>query len=280
VDAPLVRAFLEALPDTAPDPRAIARVRAALASLQDPDVRYLAATVLGPEAPAVARVMAAVLQAAGAPTATLCGLLSETTLSGAPLDDALFAAAGTLAASAVYQLHQTQPALGEVGRREASVLLGLIAFAEGGQRVALLLDEEIEPADPVHAPAPDLVVITRAPVGAVARAVELVPRGRPAVAAALDGDARAAVESWEKRSGSPLLLGGRDHDVRQEAGRLTFLVRGEPYVSFDQVPGIDATDLSCALAASLALGTLGIRMREEWLTAGLDALRAREHVAT
>lgn len=279
MEAPLVRAFLEALPDTSSDRRAVARVRSCLASLQDPDVRYLVVALLGPEAAAVARVLSPVLQAAGAPTGILGRSLADTTLSGSRLDDSLLASAGTLAASAVYQLHESQPALGEMGRREAVVLLGLIAFAEGGQRAGLLLDEEVAAGDPVHAPMPDLVAITGGTADAIERAVALVPQGRPAVAAALEGDARSAVVSWEERSGSPLLLGGRDHEVREAEGRLSFVVRGEPYVSFDPVPGVDAAQLSCALASALALGTLGIRMREEWLTSGLDALRTRERVA-
>jgi hypothetical protein len=56
-------------------------------------------------------------------------------------------------------------------------------------------------------------------------------------------------------------------------------VRGEPYVSVDPIPHVTSEELSCGLASALALGTLGIRMREEWFTRGLDALRAREQVA-
>ena len=244
-------------------------------------MRYLVATILGPEAPAVARIMTAALEAAGAPTGQLGPALEEISVSGSPLDDGLVAAAGTHAASAAYTLHETQPALGEMGRREATVLLGLIAFAQSGRRVGLLLDEAVAPEDPVHAPAPDLAVITRAPLDATRRALDLAPAGRPAVGAELTPDARDAAEDWATRTGSPLLLGGRDHEVRTETGgRLAFVIRGDPYVTFDPVPGADAVQLSCALAAVLALGTLGIRMREEWLLRGLDALRGRDAVAT
>ena len=281
MDAPLVRTYLEALSDAPIDPGAIPRVRACLASLQDPDVRYLVAAIVGPDAAAVGRVMSAVLEAAGAPTGTLGCSLDDITLSGIPLDDGLIAAAGTHAASAIYTLHETKPALGETGRREAVVLLGLVAFAEGGRRVALLLDDAIREGDPTHAPMPDLVVLTPAPPDAIARGLRLIPNGRPAVVAALGDDARQPVVEWDKATGSPLLLGGRDHEVRPDAGgRLTFVVRGEPYVSFDPIPGLDPVELSCALASSLALGTLGIRMREDWFTAGLDALRSEAMVST
>ena len=276
-----MRAFLEALPDRQIDTGAIARVRSCLASLVDPDVRYLVAAVIGPDAAPVARVMAAVLEAAGAPTGTMTRSLHDIRLSGAPLDDALIAASGTETASAVYTLHETQPALGEVTRREANVLLGLIAFAKAGRRVALLLDEEGTGADPVHGPTPDLVVITRGPLETIQRALALVPSGRPAVAASLDDDARDATLEWERTSGSPLLLGDRDHEVRAgDGGPWAFAVRGEPYVSFEPVAGIDPIQMSCGLAAALAIGALGIRMREEWLIRGLDALRGPVGVTT
>jgi hypothetical protein len=278
VDATLVRAFLDALPDAPPDGRAIARVRACLASLQDPDVRYLVACLVGPEGPAVARVMTAVLEAAGAPTGTVG---TVTTLSGAPIDDALFSAAGTQAASAVYTVHETRPDLGEVGRREASVLLGLVAFAEGGRRVGLLVDEDVVPGDPVHAPSPDVVVIAGVGASGFVTAAELAPEGRTVIAMAPADDARTAIEEWEKRPDRRLLLGGRDHALRRDAGgHCTFTVRGDPYVAFVPVDGIDDAQMSCALAACLALGALGIRMREDWFVAGLDALRARDGVAT
>jgi hypothetical protein len=279
VDATLVRAFLDALPDAPPDGRAIARVRACLASLQDPDVRYLVACLVGPDAPDVARVMTAVLEAAGAPTGTVGA--TTTTLSGAPMDEALFSAAGTHAASAVYTVHETRPDLGEVGRREASVLLGLVALAEGGARAGLLLDEDVVPGDPVHAPSPDVVVIAGVGASDIVAAAELAPEGRTVIAMAPGDDARAAIEQWEKRPDRRLLLGGRDHALRRDAGgHCTFTVRGDPYVSFAPVDGIDDAEMSCALAACLAVGALGIRMREDWFVAGLDALRARDHVAT
>ncbi len=271
MDAPLVRAFLDALPDVAPDGKGLARVRACLAATGNPDTRYLVATVVGSGARVVAGVMSSVLAAAGAPTAILGGSLEDASVAGAPIDDALLGRAGTLAASAAYTLHETQPALGELSRREAVVLLALIAFAEANERVALLVDEEALAADPIHAPRPDLVVVTSSE--ALDRTLALIHEGRPAVIASLAAAERERVETWATRAGAPLLLGGRDHEVRDDSGHLVFAVRGEPYVTFDPVPRVDSVSAGCALAGVLALGVMGIRMREEWVIAGLDALR-------
>ena len=273
MDAEHVRAFLDALPDAAPDGRAVARVRSCLAALGDPDVRYLVARISGAGAPAVARVSAAALEAAGAPTATLGRSSEDTRVAGVPLDDALLAHAGTLAASAVYDLHHAQPELGEMTRREGWVLIGAIAFAEAAQRVALLLDEDGAPDDPAHALRPDLVVFSGGDEALVTRALAAMPASVPAVSGALDPAARRAIETWAQRGAAPLLLAGRDHEVRPQQDRSAFLVRGEPFVTFDPVDDIDAAALSCGLATALALGAMGIRMREEWLLRGLDALR-------
>ncbi|MBM4435538.1 MAG: hypothetical protein FJ028_10690, partial [Chloroflexi bacterium] len=62
VEAPLVRAYLEALPDLPPDGRSLERVRFCLSTLLGPDVRYLVGAVVGADAAAVARVAAAVLR--------------------------------------------------------------------------------------------------------------------------------------------------------------------------------------------------------------------------
>src|SRR6266508_2650489 len=141
VDAPLVRAYLEALPHLPSDGKALERVRFCLAALQSPDVRYLVAAVVGPDAGEIARVTAAVLRAAGAPTGILGRSLAATTIDGAPIDDGLLARAGTLTAASGYQLADLGRDLGELTRHEASVILGLTAFAEASQRVALLVED-------------------------------------------------------------------------------------------------------------------------------------------
>lgn len=253
-------------------------MRTCLASLQSPDVRCLVAPVLGPGASDVARVAAAVLKAAGARTGILGRSLADTSVDGDPIDEALLGRAGTLAAEAGYQLQATHAELGELARRDGIVVVGLTAFAEAGQRVALLLDEEVTVSDPAHAPLPDLVVLGNVDARTVDRALALVPEGRPAVVAPLADDARARVEARAAEAGTPMLLGDRDHRLVERDGKLELYVRDERYVTFEPVPGIPAWQLATGIAAALALGVMGIRMREDWVLAGIGALRAEASV--
>lgn len=278
MDAPLVRAYLEALPDTRPDDRSVERVRFCLSSLQSPDIRYLVAAVVGPRAADIARVISAVTRAAGAPTAILGRSLSETSVGGAAIDDELLGRAGTLAAASGYQLADTRPELGELCRRDAVVILALTAFAEASQRVAVVVDAAASATDPAHAPVPDLVVIGNVDGDEALAALALVPDGRPCVVAPLPDAARERMDVAATERGTPTLLGGRDHRILERGGRSVFLVRDEEYVTFDPLPGLDVSDLSTGLAAALALGLMGIRMREDWLLDGVAALRAEEGV--
>lgn len=268
-----MRAYLDALPDIPPDERAIERVRACLASLQAPDIRYLVATVLGPGSSAIARVAAAVLRAAGARTATLGRSLDEALLDDGPIDDPLLARAGTLSAASGYQLADSAPELGELSRREGIVILALTAFAEANERVALLLDPAMDPTDPVHAPRPDLVVIGPVGPAEVERAFGLVPEGRPLVLAPLPSGSRQMADARLATLGVPALVGDRDYRAIERGGQLELTVRDEPYVRLDPLPGVDLAELATGIAAALALGALGIRMREDWIVAGIDALR-------
>lgn len=269
-----MRAYLAALPDASPDERSPERVRACLASLQNPDVRYLVATLIGPRSAAVAEVAATVLRAAGARTAMLGRSLDESRLDGGAIDDALLAKAGTMAAASGYQLAATSPHLGELVRREGEVILALTAFAESSHRVALLLDPAGDPHAPVHAPRPDLVVVGPLDPALVDRALTLAAEGRPLVLAPLSGSARESAEARVAELGVPALVGGRDYSLRLDGGQAELVVRDEPYVRFDPPPGFEADDIATGIAAALALGALGIRMREEWILQGMAALSA------
>ena len=269
-----MRAYLEALPDLPSDGKGLERVRFCLSALLGPDLRYLVATVLGPDAPAIARTAAAVLRAAGAPTGILGRSLADTTVDGVPIDDALLARAGTLAAASGYQLADSRRDLGQLTRREGSVILALTAFAEASQRVALLIDAAIVPSDVAHAPRPDLIVIGSVDGENVDRALALLPAEGPVLVSALPSDARARVEERVAALGVPALLGDRDHRIDEREGRLVFSVRDEPYVTFDRVPGVERGALATGIAAALALGVMGIRMREEWVTQGIATLAA------
>jgi hypothetical protein len=139
--------------------------------------------------------------------------------------------------------------------------------------VALLLDPAIDPHDPVHAPRPDLVVVATTVPALVDRALELAAEARPLVVAPLEGAARERAEARVKELGVPALIGGRDYALRSRDREVELLIREEPYVRFDPPAGIEAADLATGIATALALGALGIRMREEWVTNGLETLR-------
>lgn len=268
-----MRAYLDALPDLPSDGKGLERVRVCLSTLLGPDVRYLVATVVGRDAPAIALVAASVLRAAGAPTGILGRSPAQTTVDGRPIDDALLAQAGTLTAASGYQLADSGRDLGQLTRREASVVLALTAFAEASQRVALIVDAGIDAADAAHAPHPDLVVIGSVDREAAERALALLPAERPVVISALPAAVRGLVEERVTAMGVPALLGDRDHRIDERQGRLVFSVRDEPYVTFDEVADIDRSALATGIAAALALGVMGIRMREEWVTQGIASLR-------
>lgn len=247
-------------------------MRYCLRTLQSPDVRYLVAPVVGRGAPGIARVAAAVLRAAGARTAILGRSLGDTAVDGGPIDDELLGQAGTLAAASGYQLADDRPAMGSLLRRDAEVILALTAFAESAQRVALLVDEAVDLADPIHAPAPDLVVAGAIDGVAVDAVLSLVPEDRPLVTAALDEDAASRLEA--AAAGRSLLLGGRDHRMRDRDGALELVIRDEPYVAVEPLAGIEPWQLATGIAAALGLGMMGIRMREDWVVAGIASLRA------
>jgi hypothetical protein len=272
VDARLVRAYLQALPDAPPDARSVERVRACLASLQSPDVRYLVASVSGPGARAVADVAASVLRSAGARTGILARTLAASRIDGGPLDDALLANAGTVTASAFYTLAASDPKLGEPVRRDAEVTLLFAALAASSHRVVLVVGEDVDALDPSRAPIVDLAVICGGDERTFDGALALVPDGRPVVAGSLEADVRRHAEKVLDDRGVPALLGGRDHRVDARDGTMTFVVRDEPYVSFPAPPGFDADHVATGIATALALGVMGIRMREDWVTAGIAAL--------
>jgi len=265
VDAGTVRAFIASLADLPPTDTSRERSRVMLEALQRPDLRYLVGTVVGPDAAAIARVARAILEAAAAPTAVLA---SEPAVAGKPLDEPLVARAGTLAAASGYQLSASRPDLGDPTRREMVVIMSLIAFAESNQRVTLLLDPEVDPLDPMHAVVPDLVVIGHVGRDQVDRALALVPDGRPAVAAPLDDAVREVVERLASERGIPLLLGGRDYAVDAAGETIAVRVGTERYEGLTPPPGTHPDELAAGIAAALALGVLGIRMREEWVIEG------------
>ncbi|MBI3521549.1 MAG: hypothetical protein HY071_00440 [Chloroflexi bacterium] len=269
MEAATVRAFIASLEDRPADRK---RMDALLQSVQRPDVRYLVGRLLGGGSEPVARVARAILEAAGAPTGVLAP--AGPLISGAALDDALLASAGTFVAGAAYQLAGERADLGELTRREAEVALALVAFAQSSRRAVLLLDEGISAEDPLHAPEADLVVIGRVDRAGAERALALVPDGRPAVAAPQSAEVRDALEQAAKERGIPLLLGDRDFSFTEtsETGAGIEVRVGDTRYDLMRPRGLSPAELATGVATALALGVLGIRMREEWVIAGCGSI--------
>lgn len=238
-----------------------------------PDVRYLVGHVAGGSSAAIARVCAAVLGAAGARTGILEG---EGRLPEGPIDDALYDRAGRLTISAAHQLGIVRPDLGEAVRREIDVGLALTAFAEANLRAALLV-EEGPPADvalaAVHA---DVVLLGEVDADDVATCFALVRDGSPMVCAPQAEAARRRIEELATERAVPLLLGDRDFTFEAGAGACDVTVAGERYAALPLPSGMLPWQLATGIASALGVAALGIRMREEWIHAGVAAVGASD----
>ena len=264
-----MRAFLAALDDRPPDSSGIARVRAGLEILGRPDIRYLVATVRGPGAPIVARYARGILEAAGAPT----GRPDD------PLEDALFARAGTEVASAGYALAASRPDLGELSRAEVTLLLGLTALAAASRRVVLLVNEgAISGPTLFDAVAADAVALV-GPTGAVAAALGAVPAGQPVVVVPASPDpaplSRAAeIDRVAADRGLALVLAGREFSAARRGAVVDVTVAGEAYTGLAPAGDDDPWLVAAGIATALAIAIHGIRMRPEWVARGVSAAAA------
>ncbi len=240
----------------------------ALIDTNRPDVRYLVARVSGGSAERIARVCAAVLHAAGAPT----GLLArEPLLPTGPLDDALYVRAGLLVLSGANQLGLNRPDLGEPSRREVDVALALTAFAEASLRVVLLVEEE-PGSDPAMAVvAADLAVLGRLGAEEVTAAFTGIADGTPIVCAPQDAATRERVLALAKEHALPLLLGDREFSCEDGATTSDVVVAGQRYPALPRADDVAGWELATGIAAALGIGVLGVRMRDEWIVAGARA---------
>lgn len=263
MDASDLRRLIADLPDTPAGP-ADERMQALLAANR-PDLRYLVARLSGPSAAPVAAVCSAILQAAGAPTGTLG---REAALpSGLLDDDPLYVRAGLLVLSAVHQLGLDRPALGEAARREVEVAQALTAFAEASLRVVLLVEAVPGTDHALDAVSADLAVHCGLAGPAVEAAFARVPDGRPVVAWPADEGARARTEALASARGLPLLLAVRDFASEGD----DVVVAGERYAALPRAVDVRPWELATGVAAALAVGALGVRMREDWIVAGARA---------
>lgn len=240
----------------------------ALIDMTRPDVRYLVARVSGGSATRVSRVCAAVLGAAGAPTAVLA---REPSLPDGPLDDVLYVRAGLLVLSGAEQLRTNRPELGEPSRREVEVALALTAFAEASVRVVLLVEEAPAADRATAVVVPDLVVLCRLDASDVADALSSVPDGTPVVAAAHDTGIRARIEADATARALPLLLADREFSHEDDGDTTHVTVAGQRYAALARGRDVAGWELATGVAAALGIGALGVRMRDEWIVAGTRA---------
>lgn len=258
-----VRSMVEALGAGAGGPSE-GRMRALLDSNR-PDVRYLVVRVSGGGSHRIARVCAAVLGNAGAPTGILDG---EPRLPAGPLDEVLYDRAGALVLSAAHQLGLQRPELGQISRREAEIALALTAFAEASLRVVLLVEERPASDAALDVVDADITILGRLDdVGAEA-ALARLRDVCPVVAAPQEPAITERITAVAAERALPLLLGGRDFTSEDGASGSDVLVAGERYAALPRGSGTEGWELATGIAAALGVGALGVRMRTEWVIAG------------
>jgi len=74
----------------------------------------------------------------------------------------------------------------------------------------------------------------------------------------------------------PYVLGGRDFTAAASGGTLTLAVGDERYVELALGGGDDPELAATGIVTALAIGSLGVRMRPEWVEQGARAAAARE----
>lgn len=255
VDAALVREFVASLPERPGDGATVPRIRAYLEALGRPDVRYLIGMIRGPGAQTVARYARGVLLAAGAAVAALED----------DIDEPLLAIAGTSVAATAYQLGTQRPELGELSRRETETLIAFIAHAEASRRVLLLLDEPLDARAPQHGAMPDVIAIGRASEDAVASAIADAPEHRPLVIAPRDA---GGIDAAMRARPLPYVLGGRDFVVTGTGTSMDVAVGDARYAGLALGPGDDRDLAATGIVTALAIASLGVRMRDEWVELG------------
>jgi dihydrofolate synthase/folylpolyglutamate synthase len=297
VDARTVRAFVRALPDNelsgvapfASLGAGLRRTTTLLDTLGRPDVRYLVAQVAGTNGKgSTAAMLAAILEAAGA----RAGLYTSPHLrrweeririSQLPIDDPLLARAGGLVIDAAMQIGDEAALL---TRFEFWTALACVAFAEASCRAAVLEVGLGGRYDATSATRVDLAVITRigldhtAVLGhsraqIAAEKAAIIRPDLPVVCALQPEDALEVIVGRARELNAPLLVCGRDVTWRRTEEGLDVTVLGQTYESL-RVPlrgQYQDENAATAVAAALALGTLGIQMRPEMIAAGIAAAR-------
>ncbi|HKW78322.1 MAG TPA: cyanophycin synthetase, partial [Candidatus Limnocylindria bacterium] len=297
LDADTIRAYVRELPDyevTGGSPFAgkdagLRRTTKLLDLLGRPDVRYLVAQVAGTNGKgSTAAMLSSSLEAAGARTGLftsphLARWEERIRISGAVIGDALLAESGALVLDAALQLEAAE---GDLTRFEFWTALACVAFGLAACRAAVLEVGLGGRYDATTAARVDLAVITRIgldhtailgnSVEEIATEKAAIMRARmPTVSAPQEPAAREIITSRADALAAPLLLGGRDFTWVRTPEGLDVTVFAQTYAGL-RLPlrGLfQDENASTAVAAALAMGTLGIKMRPEMIEAGIASAR-------
>ncbi|TMD61057.1 MAG: bifunctional folylpolyglutamate synthase/dihydrofolate synthase [Chloroflexi bacterium] len=297
LDAATVRALVRQLPDYevaggspfAGAEAGLRRTAKLLDLLGRPDIRYLVAQVAGTNGKgSTAAMIASILEAAGARTGLytsphLARWEERIRISGEVVDDDMLARAGALVLDAALQL---SPDDGELTRFEFWTALACVSFGLSSCRAAVLEVGLGGRYDATTAARVDLAVITRigldhtailgASIPAIAREKAAIIRERmPTVSAPQVHAARDVIVATAGEAAAPLLLGGRDFNWRRTPEGLDVMVLEQTYAGL-RLPlrgAYQEENAATAVTAALALGTLGIKLNPEMVSAGIAATR-------
>lgn len=155
------------------------------------------------------------------------------------------------------------------------MLIGLVAAASSSRRVVLLVDE-----GPVGGPAladavaADVVMLS-GPEDAIASRLGELPAGLPVVVGPFaDPASGARIGRIGADRGLALVLAGRDFSVGRDEDTVDVTVAGESYAGLTPAAGDDRWLVAGGIAAALAVGSRGVRMRPEWVGRGVAAAAA------
>jgi dihydrofolate synthase/folylpolyglutamate synthase len=284
--------FSDPFGDPARAERGLARMRALLDELDDPQTRVLAVHIAGSKGKgSTAALVASAAHAAGHRVGLytsphLHRFPERIAIGGAPLTDHDFASAAELVTSAAERMEQRAPELGTVTTFEFVTAMAFAAFARAACDLAVIevgLGGRYDATNVLH---PLVSVITRidlehtAVLGTTHAAIAaqkagiLVP-GVPCVSSPQVAAAQATIERAAAAVGSPLFIGGHDWTWR---GTWRSFTASGPWGEWHDlalaVPGDHQVENACtALAALHVVNLSGVALSQDAIRAGLAHAR-------
>ena len=274
--------------DVAMAEKGLARARALLAELGEPQFKVPTAHIAGSKGKGSTGVFVA---SAAKDAGHRVGFYSSPHLhrfperiaiNGQPIPEVTFAAAAQIVATAAERLEASRPELGQVTTFEMITAMAFHAFGEGGCDLAVIEVGLGGRYDSTNVLAPIVSVITRIDLehtGVLGptyadiawQKAGILRRGVPSVSAPQVPDAEATITLAAAETGSPLQIGGRDWTW---SGTWRSFDAVGPWGSWRglslSVPGPHQVENACtALAALHIIDGVGIRVSETAARAGL-----------